>query len=85
MVIMQGIGQLAWLSPTVVMADYGEPSETERVLVCNDRLATLNMLKTQSNPHSKDEVTPVYAVFEKCYFNVFQNPLHKQSVKYPWK
>ena len=32
------------------MVDYGEPSETERVLVCNDGLATLNMLKTQSDP-----------------------------------
>jgi len=32
------------------MVGYDRHSETERVLVCYDRLATLNMLKIQSDP-----------------------------------
>ena len=48
MVIMFRIGQSAVLFPNLVMAEYGKHSETERVLVGNDKLATLNQLKIQS-------------------------------------
>jgi DNA-directed RNA polymerase beta' subunit len=47
---MLGIGQSAVLLPTVIMADYGRHSETERVLVGNEGLAILSLLKIQSGP-----------------------------------
>ena len=50
MVITLGIGQSAVSLSTSAMVGYDRHSETERVLVCNDRLATLNMLKIQSGP-----------------------------------
>lgn len=50
MVIMLEIGQSAVLLPKSVMIKiFGRYSETERVLVSNDRLTILKMLKIQSD------------------------------------
>jgi hypothetical protein len=57
MVIMLSIqqnGQSAVLLPKSVKAGYGRHSETERVLVCDEGLAILSMLKIQSTPIRKD-------------------------------
>jgi hypothetical protein len=50
MVIMYRIGQSAGLVPKFVMLEYGTLSETERVLVGNEGLSNLNLLKIQSDP-----------------------------------
>jgi len=46
---MLEIGQSAVLLPKIVIVDNGRYSETERVLVNNDGLAILNLLKIQSD------------------------------------
>ena len=50
MVIMLGIGQSAVRLPNSVMIGYGSPSTTERVLVNNEDLINLSLLKIQSGP-----------------------------------
>ena len=50
MVIMHRIGQSAVLLSKSDMVGYDRHSETERVSVCDDGLATLNTLKIQSFP-----------------------------------
>ena len=50
MVIMLEIGQSAALLPNPVIVGNGGCSETERVLVSNERLTILKMLKIQSDP-----------------------------------
>jgi hypothetical protein len=47
------IGQSAGLSSKSVMIGYDELSTTERVLVDNDGLINLNLLKIQSSPSTK--------------------------------
>lgn len=44
------IGQSAGLLPKLVMIEYGRASTTERVLVSNDGVINLNLLKIQSSP-----------------------------------
>jgi len=50
MVTMLGIGQSAVRLPNSAMIGYGSPSTTERVLVNNEDLINLNLLKIQSDP-----------------------------------
>ena len=50
MVIMLGIGQSAVRLPKSDMIGYGGPSTTERMLVNNDGLINLSLLKIQSGP-----------------------------------
>ena len=50
MVIMLGIGQSAGLLSKSVMIGYDRLSTTERMLVSNDGLINLNLLKIQSTP-----------------------------------
>jgi hypothetical protein len=50
MVTMLGIGQSAVRLPNSVMIGNGSPSTTERVLVNNDSLINLSLLKIQSGP-----------------------------------
>lgn len=44
------IGQSAGLLPKSVLVGYGRVSTTERVLVNNDGLTNLSLLKVQSTP-----------------------------------
>ena len=50
MVIMLGIGQSAALLSKSTMEGYDRRSETERVLVNNEGLTILSLLKIQSDP-----------------------------------
>ena len=50
MVTMLEIGQSAVRLPKSPMIGYGSPSTTERVLVNNEDLINLNLLKIQSDP-----------------------------------
>ena len=51
MVIMLGIGKSAGLLSKSVMIGYDRLSTTERMLVGNDGLTNLNLLKIQSTPY----------------------------------
>ena len=52
---MLRIGQSAWLQPKDVSLVYGWPTETDPLLLDNDDLSSLNLVKIQSKHSQKCE------------------------------